>query len=584
MTIDDDSDLKMSFRTLSPFSALSPHDGDDRLIAQIQRYEAAIDNMSQGLCMYDDRSRLVLCNARYCEIFNLPSAAGLFGLTQDEICSRLITSGAYSPSITIDMIRASADSALRNRFSPAVWRELADGRVLSVIYRALDGGGWVSTFEDVTELRRKEAQIVHLARHDGLTDLANARTLLEESHALLTSFPPSRPVLAMHYLDLDRFKFVNDTYGHAVGDELLRAVADRLRHAVRRDDVVARLGGDEFALLQRVPDASTARAIADQLAKAIGAPYDLSTGRVEIGVSIGVATHSGVVANLEPLLQDADLALREAKVANRGTVCCFDPAMSVTARMRRNLEAELHRAVEADEFEVHYQPLVDLERDTTVGVEALVRWRHPEKGLVSPATFIPLAEEIGLIVQIGEWVLRQACRDAATWPNDVSLAVNVSGVQLRQKGFVDVVHRALSDSTLEPERLELEITESALLDESEVVMRNLQDLRAMGIRFAMDDFGTGYSSLSYLRRFPIDKIKIDRSFMKDAETSADALAIIRAVAGLGVSLGITTLIEGVETEQQLTLARHEGVGQVQGYYFSTPQPGPVILGMLDGRS
>lgn len=389
---------------------------------------------------------------------------------------------------------------------------------------------------------------------------------------LIAAQNDERPLLAMYYIDLDRFKFVNDTYGHAAGDELLQEVAARLRRNTRRGDVVARLGGDEFALVHRVVDAAAATSTAQRLVNVLSEPFDLASGRVHTGASIGLAIRAVQDLDMDPLLHDADLALRHSKTEGRGVFSVFEASMSEAFEARRQIEADLQAALAADQFELHYQTLVDARDGHVACVEALVRWRHPTRGLVPPLSFIPLAEETGLILPLGRWVLERACRDALAWPESVDVAVNVSSVQMRQKGFGAEVLAVLAETGLAAARLEVEITETSLLEESEATRENLATLHGAGIRIAMDDFGTGYSSLSYLRRFPIDKIKIDRSFMSEAETSADARAIIRAVAGLGVSLGITTVVEGVETAQQLELARAEGVGQVQGYLLGRPQP------------
>ncbi len=436
----------------------------------------------------------------------------------------------------------------------------------------MDGGGWVSTFEDITEQRRSAERIAHLAHHDALTDLANTRAMRQGYRDLIAAQDDERPLLAMYYIDLDRFKFVNDTYGHAAGDELLQEVAARLRRNTRRGDVVARLGGDEFALVHRVVDAAAATSTAQRLVNVLSEPFDLASGRVHTGASIGLAIRAVQDLDMDPLLHDADLALRHSKTEGRGVFSVFEASMSEAFEARRQIEADLQAALAADQFELHYQTLVDARDGHVACVEALVRWRHPTRGLVPPLSFIPLAEETGLILPLGRWVLERACRDALAWPESVDVAVNVSSVHMRQKGFGAEVLAVLAETGLAAARLEVEITETSLLEESEATRENLATLHGAGIRIAMDDFGTGYSSLSYLRRFPIDKIKIDRSFMSEAETSADARAIIRAVAGLGVSLGITTVVEGVETAQQLELARAEGVGQVQGYLLGRPQP------------
>lgn len=553
------------------------------LSMQIDRLQAALDNMSQGLCMFDARSKLIICNRRYCEIFGISPDTMTSGMSQEDIAAILVAAGSYPESVTLHGIRDETQSALRQTRELPVLRELADGRILSILYRAMPGGGWVSTFEDVTERRRSEETIDQLARHDTLTGLVNRRTFSDEAHDVLTGSDSETSVLALLCLNLDRFKVVNEAHGHRLGDELLGAVARRLQLAAQRGDVVGRIGADEFAIMRRVSRETDAMRFAERLAGELAVPYALSTATVEVSASIGVSTREGRIEDVENLLNEADLALRQAKAADRGSVCLYDPSLSEAARARRKFEAELHAALVAGQFEVHYQPLVELDGGRLTGVEALARWNHPERGYIPPATFIPVAEEIGLIVQLGDWVLRRACRDAGTWPDDVTVAVNVSSHQLRQSGFASTVLQALSEAKLSPLRLEIEITETALLDDTDVTLQNLNELHRVGIRFAMDDFGTGYSSLSYLRRFPIDKIKIDRSFTKDADTSADALAIIRAVAGLGVSLGMTTLVEGIETEQQLALARAEGVSQGQGYLFGRPQPASDILKIIAER-
>lgn len=554
-------------------------EGIDRLAAlnaalseQIRLFEGALQNMNQGLCMFDAQSRLVVSNKRYRDIFNIPQDMVLTGMAQHAICSALVARGLYSPEVTVAEIERSTRAALQAAEPAPITRELCDGRTLAINHRVMDGGGWVSTFEDITEQRRSAERIAHLAHHDALTDLANTRAMRQGYRDLIAAQDDERPLLAMYYIDLDRFKFVNDTYGHAAGDELLQEVAARLRRNTRRGDVVARLGGDEFALVHRVVDAAAATSTAQRLVNVLSEPFDLASGRVHTGASIGLAIRAVQDLDMDPLLHDADLALRHSKTEGRGVFSVFEASMSEAFEARRQIEADLQAALAADQFELHYQTLVDARDGHVACVEALVRWRHPTRGLVPPLSFIPLAEETGLILPLGRWVLERACRDALAWPESVDVAVNVSSVQMRQKGFGAEVLAVLAETGLAAARLEVEITETSLLEENEATRENLATLHGAGIRIAMDDFGTGYSSLSYLRRFPIDKIKIDRSFMSEAETSADARAIIRAVAGLGVSLGITTVVEGVETAQQLELARAEGVGQVQGYLLGRPQP------------
>jgi diguanylate cyclase (GGDEF)-like protein len=495
----------------------------------------------------------------------------------------LVALGRYKRGATVDAISEGTRTSLTEVGLNSVLRELADGRVIAVTHRPMAGGGWVATFEDITERRRNEARIIHMARHDGLTDLPN-RTRLREIGAELIEMPSTGmgTRVAVLCLDLDRFKPVNDSFGHAVGDSLLRAVAERLRGHVRGHDVVARLGGDEFAVISRVEDAAGAIVLAERLIAVVAAPYRLDGVTVEIGMSAGIALAEGSVPqDIERLLKEADMALYEAKAGGRGTVRLFEPQMDETLRERLDLERELREALAQNRFELHYQPLVDLSDNRITGMEALVRWRHPERGLVSPAVFIPLAEETGLIVSIGEWVLGQACRDAAAWPDGISVAVNVSPLQLRHRSFVQSVLGALASSGVKASRLELEITESVLLDDTEMNLETLHTLRKLGVRISMDDFGTGYSSISYLRRFPFDKIKIDRSFVRDCAAQSEAGAIIRAIVSLGASLGITTLVEGVETEPQLATIRAEGAQEVQGYLFSPPRPVHEIAALLE---
>ncbi|GJE42813.1 putative bifunctional diguanylate cyclase/phosphodiesterase [Methylobacterium soli] len=361
---------------------------------------------------------------------------------------------------------------------------------------------------------------------------------------------------------------------------MLRAVAERLCANVRGGDLVARLGGDEFAVLHRITDENGACILAQRLIAVVSPPYELGDVTVEIGMSVGIALAGPGCDDVESLLRNADTALYHAKGEGRGRACLFEPAMDDSARARRLLERELRDALQQDAFALHYQPLVDLRSGAVTGVEALLRWQHADRGLVSPESFITVAEETGLIVPIGEWVLNQACRDAAAWPGSVSVAVNVSAVQLRHRGFAQSVFLALAAAGLPPGRLEIEITESVLLDDTEANLETLHLLRSTGIRIAMDDFGTGYSSLSYLRRFPFDKIKIDRSFVRDAGLTPDAAAIIRALVSLGTSLGITTLVEGIETEAQLAAVRAEGCREMQGFLFSPPVPAGEVAAIL----
>jgi diguanylate cyclase (GGDEF)-like protein len=428
-----------------------------------------------------------------------------------------------------------------------------------------------------------EAQISHMALHDALTNLPNRgffRQQLEDRFARRERDHK----FAVLCFDLDRFKSVNDALGHQFGDMLLRQVAERVRGCMREGDVLARLGGDEFAILQDdVDQPIEMNTLATRLNEIIALPFDLDGHQVVIGVSIGIAVAPTDATDSDNLLKNSDMALYRAKSDGRGTYRFFEPEMDALMQKRRALELDLRRALADGEFELYYQPLVNLESGAVSGFEALLRWNHPERGLVSPLDFIPLAEETELIVPIGEWVLRQACEEAAKWPNNVRIAVNVSPVQFKSQNLALVVISALARSGLAAERLEMEITESVLLFNAQSTLATLHQLRALGIRISMDDFGTGYSSLSYLRSFPFDKIKIDRSFVHNLASDEDSKAIIRAVTGLGSSLRIATTGEGVETIEEIDYLRTQGCTEAQGYFFSKPQPASEIHKMLGNR-
>jgi diguanylate cyclase (GGDEF)-like protein len=389
----------------------------------------------------------------------------------------------------------------------------------------------------------------------------------------------------VHHLDLDQFKAVNDTFGHLAGDKLLKIVADRLRGLVRETDTIGRMGGDEFVIVQGpIKDPADATSLAQRIIALISEPYDIDGHPAVIGASIGIAVGPGDGLRPDKLLRNADLALYRAKGDGRGTFRFFEPAMDLQMQTRRIMEQDLRKALAAGEFELHYQPVVNLASNEISGFEALIRWNHPEKGMVAPATFIPLAEEIGFIVPIGEWVIRQACATAAQWPEDLHVAVNISAVQFRSPGLMQIIVGALATSGLHPTRLEIEITETVLLQNKETTLALLHQLRALGIRIAMDDFGTGYSSLTYLQCFPFDKIKIDRSFVKDITENTGSLNIVRAVAALANGMGMTATAEGVETSEQLDKITSEGCTEMQGYLFSKPLPASEIERLfLSGR-
>jgi len=437
--------------------------------------------------------------------------------------------------------------------------------------------------EDITDQKLKTERIRHMAHHDGLTDLANRALFRQHLDGAMAEFRRTRCGAALFFIDLDGFKSINDTLGHPTGDALLRMLADRLRRCTDKGDTVARLGGDEFAVLHPVlPASKTAAALAKELVETIARPYDVGGSRLTLTASIGISVADDECQEPDRMLKNADVALYRAKTDGRNAFRFYDSSMDDHLEVKRALERAIRNALARGEFEPHYQPIVDARSERTCGFEALLRWRHPERGLLPPSEFIAIAEEVGFIVQLGEWVLRKACDDAASWPPYISLAVNISPAQCNA-ALTQTVLNALAASRLPPERLELEITESALLQENSTTLAALHQLRSLGVRIAMDDFGTGYSSLSYLRSFPFDKIKIDKSFVKDVLVHPDSLAIVRAVAGLGVSFGVPTVAEGVETAEQLEQVRLAGCTQCQGYYFGKAMPNEEVQRLLHQR-
>jgi diguanylate cyclase (GGDEF)-like protein/PAS domain S-box-containing protein len=469
------------------------------------------------------------------------------------------------------------------------WRHLkADGSEIHVLTFgrrvAFDGrDGYLVAVVDITERRKAEARIAHMAHHDGLTNLPNRDFYQHHLRQALERARPGNKRVAVLCVDLDLFKNVNDSFGHPMGDRLLKQVSERLSSEVRGDNLAARLGGDEFAIvLASDVSPNEASDFADRLIEVLSAGYDIDGTEIVVGASIGIALSPGDGATSEELMRNADMALYRAKSDGGGVHRFFEKEMDRQAQKRRDLERDLRRAFANGEFELHYQPLVDIAAERISGFESLLRWRHPEKGMISPAEFVPVAEDIGLIVSLGEWVLREACSEAVKWPADIKVAVNLSPVQFRGRNLVQAVISALAHSGLSPRRLELEITESVFLAETEANLAILHQLRELGVSISMDDFGTGYSSLSYLRSFPFDKIKIDRSFVKDLAQRSDCVAIVRAISGLGRSLNITTTAEGVETIDQLDWLRAEGCNEVQGFLFSAARPAGEIAALLSG--
>jgi diguanylate cyclase (GGDEF)-like protein len=527
------------------------------LSSQGARFQAALDNMTQGLCLFDMRGLLIVHNPRFTAMFGAPDQ----GATAASIGHGREMEDMFSPPILIGCGGEDRRS-----------HELPDGRVIQVSRQAIPGEGWVATFEDVTERRRSQERMSHMARHDTLTGLPNRMLFREHMEGALARLRRGGS-LAVHCLDLDGFKGVNDALGHPAGDELLRLVAHRLRECTREVDLVVRLGGDEFAVVQEgAAQPTAATALAERMVEVLRAPFDLQGQQVVIGTSIGIVLANDVGPSADELLRNADIALYRAKANGRGTWQFFEAGMEEAIQRRRLLESDLRRALAEEQFELFYQPLIEASSQELTGFEALLRWHHPERGMVSPGDFIPLAEEIGLIRPMGAWVIRKACADAARWPEHLKVAVNLSPVQFAKGDLVQEVEEALVASSLAPQRLELEITETVLMQDSDVTLGLLHRLRALGVHIAMDDFGTGYSSLSYLRSFPFDKIKVDQSFVRNLGRERGSVEIIRAVVGLGKALGMSVLAEGVETTEQFSILRDEGCDELQGYLFSRPRP------------
>jgi diguanylate cyclase (GGDEF)-like protein len=545
------------------------------------RFDTALNNMPLGLMMFDADRSLVVANNRIMALFGASPDTSRRGAS----VKALLDESARAQRVAeadVQRLATGFEERLSRRVDTPLTATTEDGRSLSFTFEGMNGGGSVVLVEDVTERLAAEAAIRHLARYDPLTKLPNRTYFREEIMRVLVQMHEKHERCAILFIDLDQFKQVNDTLGHSQGDELLCAVADRLRTVVRDTDLVARLGGDEFVIVQSpMRRSDQATSLARRIVSILNDTFDVDGHQVIIGASVGIAIAPRDGIDADTLLKNADMALYRAKANGRSTWRFFEKDMDVEAQARRSLELDLRNALATGSFDVFYQPVVNLHTQKIASFEALLRWSHPQRGMVSPADFVPVAEEMGIIVEIGNLVLQKACAECMRWPDDVHVAVNISSTQFSRSDVTKVVRHALAASGLPARRLEIEITETTLLQNTHSTRLALDTLREMGVRISLDDFGTGYSSLSYLHNFPLDKVKIDRSFLKGIGSSERSLTLLHGVARLSSQLGMTVVMEGVETEEQLQLiAARPGVDQVQGYLYSPAVPAREVSRLL----
>jgi diguanylate cyclase (GGDEF)-like protein/PAS domain S-box-containing protein len=546
----------------------------DHIAAVTQSLDLALQNMTQGICLFNSEERLILCNNRYREIFQLPEGAVYPGLSYAEMVLKGFLVAVGDPEearIRAEQHYNRTMEAVRSGQNLLLLRSVA-GRTIRVAFSLVPSGGWVSTFEDITEQVRSDEQIAFMVEHDGLTRLPNRGALMSTLAAEIERAEREKETLAVIGVDLNKFKQINDQLGHAVGDEVLKAVADRLRQSLKPHEQVARFGGDEFVAVKRYASLTELQEFLDRLSEAFSLPLQIGGHRLSPGASMGVALYPNDGRSPEALIANADLAMYRAKGSLSRSVCFYDVGMDESARDRTKMAEDLWSAIDEKQLRLHYQVQKSVSTGEITGYEVLLRWHHPERGNVPPADFIPVAEECGAILPLGEWVLREACREAATWPNDHKVAVNLSPVQIAHMDMPKIVHSVLLDTGLQPRRLELEITESSIIQDKQRALHALREIKALGVSIAMDDFGTGYSSMETLRSFPFDKIKLDRSFLAGVDKSDEAKAMVRAVLALGQGLRIPVLAEGVETQLQLDMLRHEGCHEAQGYLLGRPMP------------
>jgi len=555
-----------------------------RFEQQANRFDIALNNMSHGLCMLDEQNRLQVWNDRFLELLHLKDMPVRVGMPATYLLRHSIRAGNHRTKSIKKVFTDLAQGLAQDRFDQVQTSPDGD-RTIAVSRRIMSGGGSVVILEDVTESKRAQERITHLAKYDDLTGLANRNQFRERINGMLAAMHKRKNHVAIHLIDLDRFKTINDTLGHPIGDKLLKEVASRLKTVIRPGDMITRFGGDEFVVLQigteRYQDAKW---LAERLARTLKDPFDIDGHRIDIGASIGIAMAPMDGVDADQLLKKADMALYAAKNGGGGDHRFFALEMEEAAQERRALELDLREALTSDQFDLYFQPLVDLRNGRVTTCEALLRWRHPRRGMVPPSIFIPIAEETGLIIPLGEWALQRACYEAAKWPKSVKVAVNLSPVQFRDRGLALQVVSALAKSGLPAQRLELEVTERLLLEDSDGTLTVMEQLKNLGVSISLDDFGTGYSSLNYLRKFPFQKIKIDQSFIAGLGEERDAQAIIGAVAGLGASLDKTVVAEGIETEEQLKQVKMHGCHEGQGHLFGEPMPADIIQARLEAST
>ncbi len=544
-----------------------------------KRFDTALNNMPHGLCMFDTSRRVVVSNHKLNELAGLAPELELKGSSARQLVEHVVEAGLISEKSAQDLIDR-LNVRLSGRDDTAFLVDLQNGRTLEFTVQPMENGGMVAVVEDITARKAAEAKINQLARFDPLTGLPNRNVLRGRMEHALAEWRPDN-MCAIHFVDLDQFKQVNDTLGHTRGDMLLQAVAERLRVAVRDADVISRFGGDEFVILQApLNSLEQGEALAISILQAVAGTYDLDGHKVAVTASIGIAAATHRI-DQDQLLRNADLALYRAKAEGRGKWLWFEAKMEAAAQARSNLEFDLRKALQSDAFELHYQPLFNLKTRRIETCEALLRWPHPERGMVSPAEFIPVAEEMGLIVDIGNQVLSKACLECQRWPVETAVAVNLSPIQFDRSNVPDLVREALAATKLAPHRLQLEITESTLLQDTKRTRAALEQLAEIGVKISLDDFGTAYSSLSYLHSFPLHKVKIDQLFLRGIGDDERKVTLLRGITRLSAQLGLRVVVEGVETQEQLELLMAEdSIDEVQGYLLGRPMPAGDIRTLL----